>query len=318
MADINPSILKSQAKTRLQSGNATKLVLIHTGLLLILSIIASGINLFLDEQISTTGGLGGLGLRTTLQSIQSFIRYGMVLFSPFWHAGFTVAILRIAKGQKASPSDFLGGFRRWGAILGLQLFQMILMLCIAVSCAYIASVIFALTPFAAPLAEAIEPIMASGVLDLASIDAEVLAQAYIPLLIIYALILLPLLLLASLAIRLSNYLILDHKLPAFPSIYFSILAMRGHMIKMLKLDISFLWYYLVELALSVVCYLDWILPAFGVTLPFNETIAFFAALLLYSVLELAFHLWKKPYRDTSYALAYLEILHSLETPKTSE
>ena len=317
MPTLNPGILKSQSATRLQGISASRLVLIHTGVLLLLSILGSAINLYLDSQISGTGGLSGLGTRSVLQSLQTFLQYGTTLFTPFWQAGFTIAMLHIADGKPASEKDLLGGFRRWTAVLSLQLFTMMLLFGVAIACGYLAATIFALTPFSEPLALAIEPMLASGTLDMSAISTDVLLDAYIPLLVIYLLILLPLVLYFTLSLRLSNYLILDQRMGGFMAIHFSMAAMRGKRLKVLKLDLSFWWYYLAEVLLTIVCYLDIILPFLGITLPFNETVAFFAALVLYAALELAFHLWKKPYHDTAYALACREILLSLEFPPQS-
>ena len=317
MPTLDPGILKSQASTRLQDAPASRLVLIHTGVLLSLSILASALNLFLNDQISTTGGLSGLGTRSILQSLQTFLQYGTTLFSPFWQAGFTLAVLHNARGVAPSEKDLLGGFRRWGAVLSLQLFTMVLLFGAAIACAYLAAIIFALTPFSEPLAQVLEPMLASGTLDMSALPSDTLLEAYIPMLLIYLAVLLPLVMYLTLSLRLSEYLILDQKMGGFLAVHFSMAAMRGKRLKMLKLDLSFWWYYLVELLLTIVCYLDVILPLLGVTLPFNETIAFFAAQVLYAVLELAFHLWKKPYHDTTYALAYQEILYSLETPPQS-
>jgi len=317
MPILNPGILRSQAKTRLQDSGASRLVLIHTGLLLALSILASGINLVLNDQISTTGGLSGLGARSMLQSLQTFLQLGTSLFTPFWHAGFTMAMLNLAAGLAPKDRDLLHGFRRWGAVLAQQLYSSMLFISAGLFTAYLAATLFAMTPFAAPLAEIVTPMMSSGTPDLTAISPDVLAAAYVPLLLIYGAILIPILLFLSLSFRLSGYLILDHNMGGFAAIYFSMIAMRGKRLKMLKLDLSFWWYYLIEILLSIVCYLDVILPMLGISLPFNETIAFFAALILYAVLELLFQLWKKPLRDVTYALAYKEILHSLEIPHES-
>lgn len=314
---LNPGILKAQAKTRVQPAIASRLVLIHTGLLLTLSILASGINLFLNDQISTTGGLSGLGTRSILQSLQTFLQLGTSLFTPFWHAGFTMAMLKLATGIAAKGSDLLHGFRRWGAVLSQQLYISMAYLSTGMFTAYIASTIFALTPFAQPLATVLEPMMISGTLDISLIPQETLTTAFVPLFVIYCVILTPLLLFFNLSFRLSQYLILDRNIGGLSAIICSVAAMRGKKFQLLKLDLSFWWYYLIEFLLAVVCYLDIILPLLGVTLPFNETIAFFLALILYSVLELLFQLWKKPYRDTAYILAYKQILNAIEHPQES-
>ena len=317
MPTLHPGILKNQAKTRLQDSNASRLVLIHTGLVLCLSLIASGINLYLSHQINSTGGLSGLSTRSMLQSLQTLLQYGTTIFTPFWHAGFTLAVLSISRGLAATTKDLLGGFRRWGTVLSLQMGTMMLYFGALIASAYLASMIYSVTPFAESMTQLLTPMMESGSVDLTALPMEEMIQVYTPLMIIFLAVLLPICLLLSLGTRLSPYLILDQNMAGFLAIPFSIAAMRGKKWKMLKLDLSFWWYYLAETLLAIVCYLDVILPMLGVQLPFNETVAFFGALILYAVLELGFHLWKKPYHDVTYALAYQEILHSLEIPKES-
>lgn len=312
MPTLHPGILKSQAKTRLQDAPTTKLVLIHTGVLLSLSLLASAINLYLNDQISSTGGLSGLGTRSLLQSLQTVLQYCATLFTPFWQAGFTLAVLHIARGAVTSEKDLLGGFRRWLPVLSLHMFTMMILFGVVLCCGYLAALIFSFTPFAQPLADAITPMLSSGAVDLSTIPADTLVDAYIPLFIIYGIVLAPILLSVTLGLRLSKYLILDHKMGAFAAIHLSKVAMRGNKLKMLKLDLSFWWYYLTELLLAIVCYLDVILPMLGITLPFNETTAYFTALILYGIGQLGFQLWKKAYVDTTYALAYQELVQTLD------
>ena len=45
----------------------------------------------------------------------------------------------------------------------------------------------------------------------------------------------------------------------------------------------------------------------GVQLPVSQTAAYFLVLVVYGILELALHAWKKPYVDLTYAMAYDEI-----------
>ena len=50
-----------------------RLVLVYCGVMAAISLGSSGLNLLLDSQMGSTGGLGGLGLRSWLQTGQEFL-----------------------------------------------------------------------------------------------------------------------------------------------------------------------------------------------------------------------------------------------------
>lgn len=310
MTSFTPRDLKVQASARLepQRSNARRLVLIYTGMMVLLNLAASGLSLYLDSQIEGTGGLSGLSTRSILQTIQTVLQYGLMLFTPFWSAGFLLAILRLSDGRSSSPRILLGGFKRIFSILASNLAQMGLVLSVAMACGYAASILFALSPFSNSLSEILDTALVSGSLDLSAIPTDTLISAYLPMLIIYAVLLIPALVMLNYSLRLSTYFIMDRtRMGGIRAMTASARAMRGHKWEMLKLDLSFWWYYLLEGILVVICYLDLILPLLGVTLPFNETFGYFFFLILYSLLELALHLWKKPEVEAVYALAYRAI-----------
>lgn len=312
-----PRTLKAAASERLGSlgGSHKKLVLCHTGVVILLTLLTSGLNLILQNFIGDTGGLSGLGTRSMLQTLQSLLQYAMILFTPFWTAGFVTIALRWADGQTAQPRDLLSGFSRMGAVLSQQLLLLLLYFGVGIFCGYLALTIFTMTPLSEPLMEILLPYMSSGELvDMNALPMDALMEAYVPLLVIYAAITLLMIFFLQYFFRLSSYFVMDEcRMKGFASLSSSFRAMRGHKLSMLKLDLSFWWYYLLEALLAAVCYLDVILPALGIALPFNSNAAYFLFLILYGVLELALHLWKKPYVDTTYALAYRAII----TPEPS-
>ena len=175
---------------------------------------------------------------------------------------------------------------------------------------YAAGTIFAMTPFADPLLELMEPFMASGSFDMTLVPMDQLLTAYLPFLIMWLAVMTPILAIFLYSVRLSLYFIIDHPgMGAMRAMATSASAMRGRKLQLFKLDISFWWYYALELVLMFVCYLDLILPLLGIQLPFNATVGYFFFLALYGVLQLVLHIWKKPEIETTYALAYHFITH---------
>lgn len=314
MASLHPQTLKSNARLRLDNArpDPRQMVLIHIGVTLLLNLLASGLNLYLDHQIGDTGGLSGLGTRSILQSIQSFLQYGILLFSPFWQAGFVLVTLRWADGKTSKPTDLLSGFSRVGSLFAYQLFLFLIYIVVGIVCGYAAVMVFLFTPLSNPLVEILMPAATSGstvdMTALMSMDNAALMDAYLPMLIIYLVILIPVVVFITYNLRLTTYFIMDDGHPGvFGSMKASLGAMRGNRLKMLKLDLSFWWFYLLEAILVVVCNLDSLLSNLGIALPFDPTTAYFITLIVYCVLELLLSLWMKAQVDTTYALAYREI-----------
>lgn len=312
MVSFTPRGLKSQTRDRLRDkgSNARQLVLIHTGVTVLFSLISSGLNIYLDQQISTTSGLSGLGARSFLQSVQTIVQYVSTLFSPFWSAGFLFAALIWAADRKPQTKDLLFGFRRFTSVLSYELLLSLISFFLMMGTGYLSGLIFSLTPFSDPLIELLEPIVASQTMDLSLVDMNALVSAYIPFLIFWMLVFIPVITVFLYSLRLSIYLILDHpRMGALRAMATSAVAMKGRKFQLFRLDLSFWWYYALESLLVIVCYLDVILPLLGITLPFNSTVGYFVFLALYGILQLVLHLWKKPEVEVSYALAYQFITH---------
>jgi uncharacterized membrane protein len=139
---------------------------------------------------------------------------------------------------------------------------------------------------------------------------DLLAAITLPMLTITIVIFLPLYIWLSYGFRLSLYLLLDGTAPsAFQARFLSLRLMRGHKWSMLKLDLSFWWYYLLVTVITAVGYLDVILSLAGIPLPMDETVMFFGTIAAYCVLITALSLWKKAQVEASYVLAYEAIAH---------
>lgn len=318
----NPRVLKSQAADRLAGTgrDPRRMVLIHIGVILLLNLLTSALSLYLNRQIGSTGGLSGLGTRSVLQTIQTSLYYGSMFFTPFWQASFVFIAIRWATAQTPEPRDLLSGFRRFPSVLSYHLLYLLLIFLVAQAAATVASLIFTMTPWAAPLMALLEPLVSEGALDLAALQTlpmDALLRAYTPMLLITALILIPLMIYLSYRLRLTTCFIMDPstRCGGLSAMLFSAKAMRGNILSMFRLDLSYWWFYLLEGLLTLVCYLDFLLPALGVKLPIDPTAAYFISLILYSILELCLMLWKKAEVDTTYALAYRTIITSPEHPE---
>lgn len=300
-----------------------KLVLLYCGVIAALSLGSNGLHLLLEDQIGTTGGLDGMGLRSVLQTIQEVLGYINLFFSPFWSAGFLFAMVNMVRGESPKCADLLEGFRRFGRVLTATLYETVLTISLAVATFFLAMLIFSFTPMADKFLEIMIPVisdpniyLADGSINMTLIPAEAITMGSIPLILIWMVLLFVVCAYMSYCFRMGPYLMMERKIGGVAALFESRRLMRGHKWQMLKLDLRFWWYHALGLAVSVVCYLDVILALLGVSVPLSDTAMYFVTLGAYCVLLTALYLWKKCDVDAACILAFEAIAHPLEEALT--
>lgn len=298
-----------------------RLVLLYCGVIALLTLGSNGLHLYLDSHIGDTGGLSGLGTRTVLQTVQELLGYINFFFTPFWTAGFLYAMLALVRGRTPGTADLLGGFRRFGRVLGHMAFQFLVLVALVVAAVNVATVIFSYTSLSVEFAEKMGPLLndpgiltADGAVDLSKIPMDALLSATRPLLILTGIVLAPPAIWLSYCFRMSVYLVMERPISGVRAHFESMRLMRGHKWQMFRLDLSFWWYHLLGLLIAVVGYLDVILTMLGLPLPMDATGMFFLTLGAYCVLQTGLFLWKKCPVDAAYVLAYEAIAY----PQTVE
>ena len=294
-----------------------KLVLLYCGVMAVLGLGSNGLNLYLNSQISQTGGLGGLGMRSILQTIQSVLNYVNMFFGPFWSAGFLLAVLGMVRGTAPQPGDLTGGFRRFGRIFSGVIFQLMVTILVVVGAANVASILFSMTPTGMRFAELMQqlvndPGFITGDINLELIPLEELLQGLRWLLGLTMVLFLPVYIRISYSFRMATYLMMERTIGGFQAHFESMRLMRGHKWQIFKLDFSFWWYYVLAALIAVVGYLDVVLALVGVEVPVNEMVLFFGTLAVYFVLLTGLYLWKKCDVDAAYLLAYEQIAYPEE------
>lgn len=296
-------------------GPARRLVLLYCGVLAVLTLGSSGLNLVLDTRIDTTGGLDGIGMRSILETIQQILSYINQFFGPFWSAGFLTAMIAMVRGREPQVRDLTNGFRRAFRVLFHVAFEATAAFMLLVAVVNLSSLLFLLSPMGAEFNELMAPLLtdpnlltAEGLLNEALISYQDLSRLLLPMLVLTAAIYLPLYTLMAYSFRLSLYLVMDRNIGAIPAHFLSIRLMRGHKWQMCKLDLSWWWYYLLGAACWVVGYLDLLLGLLGIPLPMNAAVMFFVTLAAYCVLFTLLSLWKKCEVDASYVLFYENVM----------
>ena len=290
------------------SGDPKRLVLIHTGAALLLAIALTVIDYLLEQKIGTTGGLSGIGTRSILTTAQSILRYVQILVLPIWNCGYLFACLQISRQEQIDDRSLLAGFHRFGPIFRLTLLQAAIYMIVGFVCIYAGASVFVMTPWAQPLMEALQPMMESGEVTEAALLAA-METVYLPLILICAVIFLLVCLPIYYMLRLAEFCMIDgQRKGALAAILESLRITKGSRMALLKLDLSFWWFYALDLLVSLLCYGDLILNVLGVQLPWSADAGYFIFLFVYAAGQLLLYTWKKNHIFTTYAHVYNSLL----------
>ena len=307
---LNLTYLREQAEKRLDFApySPRQLVLIHTAVSLGASLLVALINLLFSSLIADTGGLSGLGARSALETAQASIELAVGVALPFWNISLARAAICWARGELAEPPTLLEGFRRFRSVLGLKILTALLFLVISLPIFYFSSMLFMLTPFADPLMQVLDPLLQeTGALSAeALLSDEVIDQissAAVPLMIfagaLFALVAIP----VWYRIRFADLAVMDG-CRGRQALWESFRLTKKKCLPILKLDLSFWWFYLLQALSLALCYGDSILPALGVALPVSAEVAYFGFLAL-GLLCQGLLLWFYQARvSVTYAIAY--------------
>ena len=292
----------------------SRLVLLYCGVIAAISLGSNGLHLLLDSRMGSTGGLGGLGLRSLLQTGQEILAFVNLFFGPFWSAGFLLAMIRLARGQGVELGDMTGGFRRFGRMLGFLAFEFLTVVVLLMATMNLAGLVFSFSPLGTKFAELMGPALndpnlftAEGAVNLELVPMEALEMAALPMAVMTAAIFLPVYIWVSYGFRMSLYLLMDRPVGGVRAHFESLRLMRGRKWQLFKLDLRFWWYHGLGLLILGVGYLDVILGLLGLPMPMDETVMFFLTLAVYCGLQLLLSLWKKCEVDGAYVLAYEQI-----------
>lgn len=308
----NAILQKAKARWESHSSQNRRVVLLYALPALLLPLIVMTINLFLDTQVDGTGGLSGIGLRSTLQTVQAVLSTALSLLLPFWQLGLIFTAIRINAGNAAASDDLLEGFRRWGAALRLQLCRDFRYIIKMIGGVIIGSLLFSATPLSSGLVETITAINEDPTLaNLTSEELMVLLQERISVGDLIALYLLcavgALVMVVPLfyRYRLSDYALLTgEKTGAFAALQKSSCLMQGNRMRLFKLDLHLWWYFLLAFLAAFVSYGDLLLPLLGVSLPVSPNIATAIFAFVSAVLQFLLYYFFRGRVETTYACVY--------------
>ena len=134
---------------------------------------------------------------------------------------------------------------------------------------------------------------------------QALDDAMLPLLIITGILLCLVYIPISYRLRLVNYSVLENpREGALVAFRRSFRLMRGNCLEMFLLDLSFWWYYLLQILINLVCYGDLILSLAGVSLPWSGELSFFLFYILALAGQFVLYFLARNKEEVTYVTAY--------------
>ena len=295
--------LKKKASNRLQSGNdPKKVVLVYAGIVALSSLVVTVVQDLLDGQISQTGGIQNIGTRSMLTTADTVLTIAQLLLVMCLTLGYTGSMLRIARGQYASPNSLKAGGERIWVLLRTRLLQMLIMTAAAFALCFLVVNVCLLTPLSNRVIAVMGTVSAEELLS-NGLALMGLYSAMLPIILIYLVALVPLLWYFSCTYRMVDYLLIDRpQLGAFGVLRESRRMMQGNMKMMLRVDLSFWWYYLLQALVSVLVYLNMVLALFAIGLP--PEVLYWGTVVLYLAADFALRYFFSNKVAVTYALFY--------------
>ena len=250
-------------------------------------------------------------MSSALSSILPVVTFLLSMCLSFGYMG---GMVRISRGQYASPNALRTGFERFWPLLRLTFFKGLITLGFSMGAFYLATVIFTLSPFSNRLVQALEPMvsggsmLSEGTLELTDGVIDAVNASMLPLmaifLIVAAVFVVPLLY----RLRMTDYVLYDHpEAGALYAIRESKKMMRFHRFSIFKLDLSFWWFYLAMAVSYGLNYVPLFLSISGISLPMGTDALSILFFLLSCATEFVVIYFLRSRMEVTCALAYNEL-----------
>ena len=316
---LNPSLLHNRAGESLANAQYSpkKLILIHEGVGMAVSLLLMVLNLLIDGHIAGMGGLSALGQQAIWSTVQAVLELAVLIFLPLWQIGLVFVACKWNRGENAAPYDLRQGLRRWGPVLRLRVLECIVFFAVAVVIGNVASILFLLTPLSDELLLALAPIMEQMQDPMQAelaLTPEVMAQLMgkaMPLLIFCGVLYAVALIFVFYRIRFADYGLMAGK-TALRSLIDSVRYTKKNALQVAKVDFFFWWFYLLQILCALLQSGDVLLGLAGVTLPFSADVAYFLFFIVGALAQVALMCQYNARVATTYARTYEELEQNTE------
>ena len=242
-----------------------KLVLVFGALPMGINLLLQLMNYLLSIGATGSGGLAGLQIYRMAATASSVLSIAFAIFQLLWSPTILYCGLMVLREQDPWPKGLLRGFSKWAPLIRY---------CVLVSM-ILTGIFFIVAPavtlLCMPLAEDYMDILAQApttsqeemMAYLESVPADQLNRAMLPILIVTLVALLVICVPILFRARFAQLLILDEQqIGARQSLGVSFALTKGNCLQLLRLDLSFWWYYLL-LVLCKLIPLGAMLPVFS-------------------------------------------------------
>ena len=283
----NPRAIRTAAMEALAvHQNPQRIPLIYAGFSALLSLAVTVISYIISLKIDQMTGLANMGTRAALSTVKSTLPLAQLIFLMGWEIGYLMCALRMARRRYAEAGDLKDGFSKFGAVLRTKLLTAMIYLGLAICSMYLSVFIFMMLPISNAFYEVMAPLLDSAtilnngiVIDEATLAAAsaTIWPAFLICAVVFTVLGLPILY----SFRMVNFCLIDNShQSALALLRESRTMMRGNKLSLFKLDLSFWWFFLLEGLITVVAYLDMILPAAGISLPWSDTVSYYGFYIL--------------------------------------
>ena len=303
---LNPRSLRDAAGRALARGrDPKKLIYSYSLIVLVLSLLVTLADLWLENRISGTGGLSNLGTRaifSTVQAVLPILLSGLAMCLEF---GYLSGMMRIARGQYADHTDLKLGLQKIGPLLRLFLLEALIYLALGFVAAQLAGVILAMTPWAEPMAEIMTKLYS---MDPSAITEEMaleFLECMEPACIITGIVFLIAVIPVLCKIRFTRFCLLeDPNGRALAAIRTSITLMRGRFMAMLKVDLRLWLYHVGSVLVLLIVNSSMLLPLLDIPLPMDAAVFVRLTNIVAAVIQFVLHLTLRNRVEAVYLTAY--------------
>lgn len=290
-----------------------RLAVMHSGAVtlafLLVALIGYGV-----ELIPTSTGLDSFGTQAVLTAIPTALKIILAMLLPIWSVGLQHSALGVYRGQNPETGSLLEGFRRFVPMVVTVLWRIFRYALAGFLGVWIVSALIAMLPMPQVAGELLEAFLNHGSIPETSYGKIILGTyiwCYVNGAVVFVL---PLVY----RHRLTGYLIVDDpEEGGWKAMRESRLLMRRGGPQLLRLDLRYWWFHLLDALLLMVAFVD-LLPLMGLHLPASQ--GWELALLIGApVLRFVLHLLAKPKLAVEYAGFFDSLLYEEpEQPKPKQ
>lgn len=296
--------IKDQANRLLrQDDRYREWIWIHSAVAVGASVLVMLLNEVINN-ITPGGGIRNMNLHSLLATIQVVVQLAVSIGLIFWNVGLINGALCFTKNQSVELSSFMEGFRRFGPVLICRLFRTLYLFAGWMLGSFLGAFAVSFLPMPGFVMRDVEAFDLEGFMENPIYDFPtgiwVLFGCYLAVsLIIAALLTIPKLY----SLRLSEYCLFTIPNAGIRSPSISRMMMRKNRMELFRLDLSFWWYYLADLIITLLPVAGLLITFPGMAIEVSSVLFSFGALALRIVL----YGLAKPKISACYALFYLKI-----------